>query len=85
MNIAAVSGNPVPQAMPTASVANRNATSRGSLIAVRKRMIESAPTRLKARAMLLPMISMISVTVIVISTSVWTNDVEYEIPRCVRR
>ena len=54
--------------MPIAIAVNRKPTSRVSLTAFLKRMIDKAPTRLKARAMLLPMISITSDTTTPIMT-----------------
>lgn len=58
--------------MPMAMAKTMNPTSRVSLIALRKRMIESAPTRAKARAMFDPTTSMTTGMIMPIITSVWT-------------
>ena len=69
--------------MPIAIARNTYATSSGSLTALRNRMIDRAPTRLNARAMLLPMMIMITATITLIMTRVFTRDSEYEIPEWV--
>jgi len=51
-------------------------TSRVSFIALRKRMMESAPTKVKALATLEPMMSMMSDTTVPRMTRVWTYDCE---------
>tara|TARA_B100000686_G_C16734707_1_gene942900 strand:- start:1078 stop:1248 length:171 start_codon:yes stop_codon:yes gene_type:complete len=56
--------------MPMEIQRNKKATSCGDLMAVRKRMMDSAPTRENALAMLLPMISIISAVIIERSTKV---------------
>ena len=62
--------------MPTAMAKKMKPTSRVSFTALRKRMMESAPTKVNARAMLEPMISMITATTMLMSTSVCTYDWE---------
>jgi hypothetical protein len=63
-------------AIPTAIATKMKATSRLSLTAFRKRMIERAPTRVNARAMLLPMTSMMREMVTPMMIMACTNDTE---------
>ena len=59
------------------------ATSRLSLTAFRKRMMDSAPTREKARAMFDPTIIITTATTIPLITSVNTKLCVYDVPRWV--
>ena len=69
--------------MPIAMVKKIKPTSRVSLTALRKRMIDSEPTRAKARAMLEPMTSMTMATTMPFSTRVCTKLWVYDVPRWV--
>ncbi len=73
----------MPTAMPMAMVKKIKPTSRVSLTALRKRMIDSAPTNEKARAMSEPMTSITSATIMPFSTRVKTKLWVYDVPRCV--
>ena len=64
---------------------NKKAMSRGSLMAVRKRMMESEPTMPRESARLLPMASMASVVITAMSTSVLLKFLLYTTPEKVFR
>jgi len=66
----------VPAAIPDTKAKNINPMSRVSLITVLKRIIDSAPTRAKARAMLFPIIIIAVAEIIVTITSKSTKDAE---------
>ena len=72
----AIAYEPVPAAIPTANEKNTNAVSRVSFTGVRKRMIDKAPTRVKARAILLPMAIITKAVMEDKSRSVWTKETE---------
>jgi hypothetical protein len=67
---------PVPAAKPIPSEKNTNAVSRVSFTGVRKRMMDKAPTRLKARAMLLPITIITKAVIEDRSIRVWTKETE---------
>ncbi len=70
MPISGIIVAPAPTAMPTATAKMTNAVSRVSSTTVRNRTMASAPTRLNARAMLLPMANVTMAMITVRSTSV---------------
>ena len=65
--------SPAPSTMPTAMLQKRNAMSSGSLIAVRKRTMESAPTMPSESTTLLVTARMTSVVIIVSAISATPN------------
>jgi hypothetical protein len=82
---AAIAYAPVPVAKPMPNEKNTNAVSRVSFTGVRKRMIDSAPTRLKARAILFPITIITKAVIDDRSARVWTKETEYENPLWVHR
>lgn len=73
-----------PAAMPTTSEQKMNATSRVSLITLRKRIIAKAPISPTAVMMLLPITAITIATTTVIKISDWTKDFEYDRPLWVK-
>ena len=71
---------PAPMTMPTASDQNRNTISTGSLMAVRKRTMDSAPTMPRDRTTLLVTAIMTSVVTRDRPTSVSAKPLEYSTP-----
>ena len=72
--------NPAASTIPTAIAQNKNAMSSGSLIAVRKRTIESAPTMPRDKTTFDVTAKMTSVVIIVSATSVTPKLDEYITP-----
>ena len=72
--------SPAASTMPTAMDQNRKAISRGSLMAARKRTMESAPTMPSESTTLLVTARMTTVVIIVSATSVTPKLEEYMTP-----